>query len=399
MTISIVPLIDNDTGQILGTDSIFEQISSLFQLDYGNRYIESSVYSAQKIESANRSGRFTSLTAQSESGQVIGHIALIPSPITKHVVQLGQAIVSPEGRGKGILTRLVSEAIQRCRIDPELKAIYAISVTHHIASQRSVAPYGFQDVAFLYGHLPAGMIRNFEGSNVAHSTVVQYLLIEPSRSLAFVPPPYENIVQKIYNTLGIRKNIISSSDSYIDKQLSDITIIISDNSASVEYLIKSIGHDTYKIILDHEYEMDNAGIGVSRIGINLSDPNCNYMIMRLRERGYFFGGLLPHWCPEDVLIMQRTVNPILRANIPNINSKFGNMLEEFVTDERNLMPLSMNSSNMTEAHAVVQGFTGNVAEANPPPYRAISQIIRIKGNKKNVIEFENASISPMLPKI
>jgi hypothetical protein len=41
----------------------------------------------------------------------------------------------------------------------------------------------------------------------------------------------------------------------------------------------------------------------------LTDPAVGWAVNRLRNRGYFFGGLLPRWFDDDGMLMQKTVHP------------------------------------------------------------------------------------------
>ncbi|WP_141721073.1 hypothetical protein [Desulfoplanes formicivorans] len=75
------------------------------------------------------------------------------------------------------------------------------------------------------------------------------------------------------------------------------------DSKLVRLTVKKTGTDFAGIIEKGESTFGPGGL--MQVYLNLGDPGVAEAVTILRQRGYFFGGLLPCWFGSDGMIMQR----------------------------------------------------------------------------------------------
>lgn len=359
----VTHLIDTNSPLSINNTDDLSQIVELFKNDYGDHYIDDTVYEPDLIRHANISGALRSLVVR-ENGHILGHLAIIRIAPNAPVFQFGQAIVGKAGRGRGVMGALVNEALRLCQSDPYCRAVYAVSVTHHLASQRTVARHGFIDTAFLYGVLPPGMIKADSELAAAHSCIVQFKVlrvIDPYKTV-FVPDVYRDQVAASYSMLGQSGINVSAADVQSNREEhTDANADLYPRYGIVSITVQTAGADLAERVADIEQTAVNQEIRISNIYLDITDKNTIWAAKTLRKVGYFYAGLFPCFGPNDQLVLQRDL-ATARTNSSFINSKAGRELQQFCeSDHIQIVPVSPRKSNTYYTD------TGNAVIAEPRP--------------------------------
>ena len=78
------------------------------------------------------------------------------------------------------------------------------------------------------------------------------------------------------------------------------------NFAQVARIAVTKAGDDLDVILNAaEERLKNAGIKVFQVWLKLAEESVGDAVDRLREAGYFFGGILPRWFDSDGLLLQK----------------------------------------------------------------------------------------------
>ncbi len=105
------------------------QVSQLIYKAYGSSYFNSDVYYPDRVATLNERGEILSFVAAAADGRLVGHYALERNQ-TGPVAEGGQAVVDPAHRGRQLLDRLKTAAVQGARA-LGLTGMYADAVTVH----------------------------------------------------------------------------------------------------------------------------------------------------------------------------------------------------------------------------------------------------------------------------
>ncbi len=287
------------------TDSDIIGISRLFYKSYGYSYVNDIVYYPERLTSAVASGMLRSSVAISDTGEVIGHIALMEPYEGAKITEWGMAISDPACRGQGIMTALVEKIMQ----DPSLaqyKGMFAHSVTNHAFTQKICAAHGFSDVALLVGF--AGADLSFKKINrrlqQRESTIISY---KPLGTLEtprlFLPAHHREIITRLYQGIGveIEVNQDAPGDEPPTTRLRD-TIVSSINIG--EIVLEQAGEDSGEIIAEATRKNCLARVDVIYLVMDLEDPRTPATVEACEERGYIFAGIFPGYHHNHALVMQ-----------------------------------------------------------------------------------------------
>jgi len=177
------------------------QVSQLIYRAYGRTYCHPDVYFPERMAAMNRSGALVSFVAVDASGQVVGHYALERTPGSP-VAELGQAVVNPSHRGRGLL-RLMKDAAVAAARTTGLAAVYAEAVTVHTFTQKDNLSHGAVLTCADLGIVPGSLdfVAIPEGHQFQRVTCLLYWLpLEPTPAHPlFVPPRHQEAVSKIYH--------------------------------------------------------------------------------------------------------------------------------------------------------------------------------------------------------
>jgi RimJ/RimL family protein N-acetyltransferase len=309
---------------------------------YGYTYPGEHVYFPERVLAMNQTGEMVSAVATTEAGEVIGHCALSGEPGDR-AMEIGQAVVAPAHRGRGILQRLmdllVNEALPR-----GLMGLYVHAVTLHPFSQRVCLKYGFRESAVLLGYAPRRVkMKKLADDHLPQRETVVYgyqPLGEPPRGVVYPPDHHRPMVTRIYHNLGLERELASPEIGYPELEAGLPRFDLSTKAVSgLGIAVMEVGG--YGPGIEQEVkgklrDLCHEGIAVVYLKLPHGDPQTALLCERFEQLGFFFCGVQVRpaepegMAARDVLCLQYLNGPRIDYDLLQIHSEFGRELVAYI---------------------------------------------------------------------
>jgi len=268
-------------------------IPRAFTSVYGRDYLSSVVYDPEAFKALIASGEQISFIARDGHGDIAGHIALAFSAPNRGLVELCQGIVTPEHRKSGIFVRMIDRALDFARDDLGAHAVYGISLTNHIVSQKVVARRGFRDVGMEVDYVPQRMLTR-EGHGGAAATLVQYLDYGQHDYLpCHLPPSYAVWFTRLLEGAAVGGQRQITLATGLDRRATVSELMDMPRFDMARLLVRRAGFDFWSLVGDHEAAAEANGRRSFQVLINLGNAEGAAAVELLRGWGYACSGLLP----------------------------------------------------------------------------------------------------------
>ena len=269
-----------------------------FRAVYGEDYLSETVYDAAALAAMVTDGQQVSYVARDPDGRLAGHIALARSAPNPQLWEMGQAIVLPDHRKSGIFRWLFQAALTHATRDPACTGVFATSLTNHVVSQKVCAEAGFRDVGLEIDYVPQRMLAK-EGARGAIATIVQFMPVgEVALRPAFVPPAYRDWVGELLqaadargpvHTTGAEPRFAGGASALETRDLPRFDM--------TRLTLARAGADFGRRVRAAERAAATDGRRTVQLLLPLDRPDGAAAFAHLRDRGYGFSGLLPHFLP------------------------------------------------------------------------------------------------------
>lgn len=290
-------------------------IARCFLAVYGHDYVHPDVFSPRRYWARVSGGELIPVVARDAQGEVIGHLALERDAGGK-VAERGEAVVLPAYRGHHLLERMTDRLSEEA---PRrgLEGVYAEPLTIHTFSQRNDVRAGMPVCAVLLGANP----ESFRPKDIACPTAGQrqsYLrtfrfVQAPARRSLHVTGPYQDLVQKLYDRLGVQTELAPTAQAAGAE--SRTALKVNDRGYGV-IRFESIGSNSGVELAQALRDVGSLGAKSVQLSARLSDPGLPRLVDGARDLGFFFCGLGPGFADgEDLLLLQRLSEPLDTAKL------------------------------------------------------------------------------------
>jgi hypothetical protein len=268
------------------------------------------VFSPRRYWDKVERGELIPAVARDGAGEVIGHVALEREP-GGQVAERGEAVVLKAHRGQHLLERMTERLTEEA---PQhgLVGIYAEPLTIHTFSQRNDERAGMPVCAVLLGANP----ESFRPKDVACPTAGQrqsYLrtfcfVQPPSPRTIHAPPPYRDMLLKIYESLGVTMSVAAPAE--IDAADSHTTIKVNNRGYGLIHFDR-IGPDAAVELRQALSDVRALGASSVQLAGPVVDPGLPLLTDAARGLGFFFCGLGPAFADgSDTFLMQLLSEPL-----------------------------------------------------------------------------------------
>ncbi|MEW6141541.1 MAG: GNAT family N-acetyltransferase [Chloroflexota bacterium] len=267
-------------------------------------------YSPEAVKEYLRSGLVISYVAATPDGEIVGHVALARERPEDSVGDMGQAVVDPRYRGRGLLEELSVCVVKKAREDG-LAGAFAEAVTAHPYSQKSARFLGFHETGVLLGFIPTTMIfRKIEDQEAPRrGSIILFYMVFNERPEAPVYPPlhHERIIRRIYENAGIQRSFLSAGSigqphALPSRSRIDTRVQTGLNSARLRVL--EYGSDLETAVRVRLRMLCNHRIDCIYTDLPLDSPAVGPACVSLEKLGFFFGGIIPETPAGDILRLQ-----------------------------------------------------------------------------------------------
>jgi len=308
------------------------EISRLVYKTYGYAY-QDYVYYPEKIAALNESGKIHSVVAIADGKEIAGHCVLQFHDDNPWIAEMAQAVVKPEYRSRGCLSAM-TEYLMRLADEKQLHGLFTRSVTEHSFSQKTASRFGFKDCGLLLGILPQntpfkGMVQRLAQRG---SLLVQFRSLRQAHATCFAPAHHREIIAKLYDNLGIRREMKTDpgSDTHGVGE-SSLRIHASGRMQFARMVIERSGTDIVSQVQTALKELLIQKFEIIQLCLDLSDSSTARLTGAFEDLGFFFAGLLPKgFARGDGLVLQYLNNVPLDYAAINVESQVARELLAYI---------------------------------------------------------------------
>lgn len=307
-------------------------ISKLFCRAYGYSYVSDVVYYPERYNELIANKELFAAIAVTESGEIIGHIALMKPSSFSEIVEWGMAVCDPRYRGQGIMNQL-SQFILEKAFKYNFTGIFSHSVSNHYFTQKTNLKLNIKPTALLLGYAYSEL--QFKGIHQTlkqrESTFIEFRFLQEENNInIYLPDKHREMIKKIYKNLGQEINELPKPKSikYYEKTVLSDSIISALNIAEITVL--HFGKDTISEIKNHVKRHCIEKIDVVYLFLNLEDPAIIDILDQIEELGFFFAGVFPHYVFKHSLIMQGIANHKYDYSLIQCYTDFAKELKNYI---------------------------------------------------------------------
>ena len=304
-------------------------ISACFRRVYGESYANEIFYDVERLADALVAGTLCSIGAVSESGQIVGHMAMTVYPSARYA-ELGNTVVDPAARGEGLAWQIGS-ALTAWAIEKGYEGYLHYPTTdHHIMQQQSVKR-GFE-TGLMLGYIPAetdGQVSNSSSPLRGAATIVfEPLLSLTHTETSVLPERFAQLIREMARACGVSRHWGAAAQTS-DLEPSSRTRVSEFAKRDLARLdVERVGRDFEEIVeafslLSH---------ACKQVDFRLIDDSIQYGTELASELGFIFCGWMPGYRESDVLRLQSVDG---RSDLnPGVVNPVGQQLSERLRQER-----------------------------------------------------------------
>ena len=310
-----------------------EGVGKLFTEVYGNGYPARIVYNPGQLISAFKNQDNIPIVVRTPKNRIVGYSSLFRAAPDKGVYEKGNGVVSPDFRNAGIMSMIfqyVKEVIPK--ID-DLNMFFGEPVCNHTYIQKAAATnLPMVDTALEIDLMPAEAYEKEKSASGRVSTLLMFMTITPRPHTVHVPSLYADYFEYVYGGLDDRRTLSPSTDdppplpqTHLDRQIFDFAQV-------ARVAVLESGADFENAFAEEEKLILSKNVQVVQVWLKLSWPWIGAIVTALKEKGYFFGGILPQWFGDDGLLMQKI---LIEPNWDGINlySERAQKILEFIKSD------------------------------------------------------------------
>jgi anti-sigma regulatory factor (Ser/Thr protein kinase) len=257
---------------------------------YGYDYKDVIYYPALVLEQS-RTGQLLSWIAIDEAGTVIGHYAMMRHRPDDLLGEMGAAFVLPEAR-KGGVFRLLSDHLHADAARSGVRALYSLSVTNHVATQKASEAMGRISVGLRLASSPAVFVEGARPGDRITTTFNYHQLVPRACRTLYLPARHRQMIRQSYAWLGLSMTegdpmvtLAMGGDDFLECHR-DLTW----NRALIEAAGGKAVH--YKLAAFTAFLVEQ-GVACILLSIDLEDPGAPELVTVAEGLGYFYSGIFP----------------------------------------------------------------------------------------------------------
>ena len=302
---------------------------------YGHTYFNEDLYYPERIARQNETGELVSVVAvtQGDEVELVGHCAA-ERPDLGRVAEIGQAVVVPAHRKRGLLERMTSFLEEEGR-KLGLQGFFAEAVTSHTYSQRAIEGMGFHPCGVVLGAMPRSVsfkkIRS-EPLSQRESCVLYFRhLVPPAPAAIYAPAHHRAILERIYAQLETPVEFLEPRTA---DDLGRVTVSFHRVLQTGMIRVQRVGTDMPAEIRQMRRHLcEIAGAQMIYLELPLAQAGTPDLCRAVEADGFFFSGLGPCFAPDgDVLRLQYVNAPLDPVQI-QVANPFGQELLTYATGE------------------------------------------------------------------
>jgi anti-sigma regulatory factor (Ser/Thr protein kinase)/GNAT superfamily N-acetyltransferase len=310
------------------------QVAQCIYRTYGYTYSNEDLYYPERIVHLNATGELISAVGLDEAGNIVGYCAL-ERPGLGPIAELGQAVVIPAHRGRGVFGLMIDYLTAEAR-HLGLVGLYTQATAAHVFTQRAVEDY-MHFCGMTLGYIPRTRVyKNIQTHSSAERTslTLQFVyLVEPPTVSLYAPPPHREMLTRIYAHLHAPVEFRESSVAA--EEPGQVSVHLNRSYGTGMIRVQRVGADSAAEIRRAVSDLSTvAGAEVVYLELPLAQAGTPDLCRAAEEVGFFFSGVGPHFAPDGDALRLQFLNTALDPALVQVYSPFGQELLAYVAKER-----------------------------------------------------------------
>ena len=264
---------------------------------YGDAFPIGHVYDPAEVIRRNATDDQYTVVARTPRGEVVGLAGLFRHAPNPDVYEAGQLMVLRQYRDNRVGAAIARQTLGALPHELGLRVIFGETVCNHLAPQRLFVQGGLACAGLEVECMPAKAFKA-EGDEVRNISLLLMFAVHVSSPCAIcVPAPYHGILRELCDRFGLVRTVLAPQP-LVGK--TEWTEFLLSGARLSRLTVGRAGAGFGEVAAGAEDRAEAV-----QAYLNLGDPGADEAVALLRGRGYFFGGLLPHWFGPDGLMMQK----------------------------------------------------------------------------------------------
>lgn len=294
-----------------------EGVARLFTEIYGDGYPAKIVYHPDQLIAAFGRHENIPIVVRTPQGRIIGYSAFFRPAPDRGVYEKGNGAVASDFRNAGVMKMIFEYVREVLPTIQEMTVFFGEPVCNHIYIQKAAAAVlPFVETALEIDLMPSDAYEKEKSASGRVSTLLMFITRVPRPHTVHVPPEYADHFRYIYAGLDDKRVLSPSMRDLPPLKETRIETSTFDFAQVARVAIHVAGTDFGEVFQEEERRVLEQNIKVVQVWLKLSWPWIGRVTGWLRQKGYFFGGILPQWFGEDGLLMQKI---FLRPNWEGIH--------------------------------------------------------------------------------
>ncbi|WP_028571060.1 ATP-binding protein [Desulfonatronum lacustre] len=316
----------------LGKPEDGEGIARLALRAHGAVFFNEAIYYPARVREMLEQGEMVSVVAETASGELMAHCALVADTPGARVRELTYAFLDTRFKSPGVNEAVYAFLSESART-LGLRAMCALAVTNHIHSQRNLLQQGFKESALLLAASPASRSwREKDGHDpgrIASVVFVNYLC-GGDEALLHVPDRHRPMVRQIFQHLGKKYRFSDDSGRGLPEGPAQIYSESDFKEGWTWISVAQYGYDILKHVGDRLALSCGQGIPVAHLELPLADPATGAVADLVEKMGFFFAGVGLNDDGGEVLVLQYLHGVDPGYDSTHLATPFGRELLEYV---------------------------------------------------------------------
>jgi len=277
-----------------------EGVARLYFAIYGENFPLDYIYDPEQITAANAGPELHQFVARTASGDVVGLTALFRAAPNPGVMESGGLMILPAYRGGTLTMRMTKASLATLPEELGLNAIFGQSVCDHLITQKLARHFSFPPYALEMEAMPPRPKGSTDGVGGRISLLSELRVYRDVPHTVHLPERFAGFLEDLYGKYGLKRSFGTPQPASGRTRASVTTM---DGASLAKLLVDEPGADLGETI--DAFENGHPGRHAYQLQLPLAHPGLPAAAETARERGYFFGGLLPLWTGTDVLLLQK----------------------------------------------------------------------------------------------
>ncbi len=310
-----------------------EGVARLFTEVYGDAYPAKIVYDPGGLVEAFKTRDQIPVVVRTGEGKVIGYSSLFRAAPDKGVYEKGNGAVSPAFRNAGVMGMIFQYVGRTVSSIEGIKVFFGEPVCNHVYIQKAaLANLPFVETALEVDLMPAEAYVKEKSASGRVATILMFITVVPDPHPVHVPDVYAPWFEYIYAGLDDRRTFAPAVGGLPVSEKTRIDTQVYTSARVARLTVHEAGPDLPGVFESEEERVLREGVEVVQVFLKLSWPWVGRVTGLMRDRGYFFGGILPQWFGEDGFLMQKTVSRPNWEDI-HVHSERAHRILEFVRSD------------------------------------------------------------------